>query len=87
VYRYHAPLIAETLSGVLTYEVGGETHELPLANGILRVFEDNRVEVLTRGDAEAEREPVGEEFDRLARQLMLTLNAEPNGVLPEGSVD
>ncbi|MGC9349234.1 MAG: hypothetical protein ACP5JG_13925 [Anaerolineae bacterium] len=85
IYPYHAPLIAETLSGELTYVAGDETHDVCLADGILRVVGDNTVEILTHGHAEGGREPVEGEFDRLARQLMLTLNAEPGGVLPDGS--
>jgi F0F1-type ATP synthase epsilon subunit len=85
IYPHHAPLIAETIGGTLSYVVGDEQIETSLASGILCVYGDNRVEILTHGRAEQASTDVAddamEEFDRLARQLMLMLNAEPAGVL------
>ena len=87
IYPHHAPLIAETLPGRLAYVTEDEAHEVPVAGGVLRVFSDNTVEILVRGHVEHEPPATDEAFARLAKQLMLTLNAEPGGVLPEGPSD
>ncbi|MGC9521732.1 MAG: hypothetical protein ACP5HG_07600 [Anaerolineae bacterium] len=85
IYPGHAPLIAEILPGPVQYETAIEAGELELAGGILQVA-DNRVTVLTRGlrrdvrDGKRVGHPASAEdarFDRLARELMLALEAQP----------
>ncbi|MGC9394738.1 MAG: hypothetical protein ACP5J4_07775 [Anaerolineae bacterium] len=83
IYPHHAPLLGETLAGPVTYttEVGKET--LSLSESILRVAE-NDVTLFTGGELPISTAVVGEEgeveavhFDRLARVLMLSLQALP----------
>lgn len=79
VYPYHAPLVAETLPGVLQYETETEAGEMRLGAGILRIL-GNEVTVLTRGQLGRTRETeLTEEdrrYDRLMRQLMSSLGAQ-----------
>ncbi len=91
IYPDHAPLIAEILPGPVQYETAIEAGELELAGGILQVA-DNRVTVLTRGlrrdvpDMEEGTRPTPVEdarFDRLARELMLSLDAQPDAAVAE----
>jgi F0F1-type ATP synthase epsilon subunit len=87
IYPYHAPLLAEIMPGALQYETESEAGEIELGAGILRVS-DNEVKVLTRGELRGAREAMpGEEeqrFDRLTRQLMLSLGAQPQSEAPSG---
>ena len=82
IFPNHAPLVAETLDGPLTYDTEVESGSIDVAAGIL-YLEDNRVHVLTSGALEQVPATggidVGEEskFDRLARELMIHLHAQP----------
>lgn len=82
IFPNHAPLVAETLDGPLAYDTEIESGSLNIAAGFLYV-EDNRVHVLTRGALDqassARGMDIGEgaRFDRLARELMVHLNAQP----------
>lgn len=80
VYPGHAPLIAETLPGPVEYDTETGYGQLNVAEGILQVTADG-VTVLTsgleRGDAPVERPEGDRRFDRLARQLMMGLQAPP----------
>jgi F0F1-type ATP synthase epsilon subunit len=94
VYPHHAPLVGTMLPGPLYYEVdvalenpgaGFETRTIALSGGILRVA-DNDIVILTHGPLSPELATGdGDEdvraFDRLARQLMVSLGAESVGVL------
>lgn len=81
IYPGHAPLLAETQSAPLRYADARGEHALDLAPGFLWVGQD-QVTVLTHGDGfELERERQGAEdarFDRLARELLTRLRAEPD---------
>lgn len=97
VYPHHAPLMASILPGPLQYEVdlvperpdsSAKVEEITISGGILSIAGDEVV-ILTQGalkpDALKESGGVGsaaQEFDRLARQLMLSLGAKAGGVLP-----
>ena len=89
IYPSHAPLLAETVSGPLRYADASGEHALDLAPGILQVG-DGEATLLTSGIPQATHagdkpQPAetsqGQRFDRLARQLMITLRAQPGGVL------
>lgn len=85
IYPHHAPLLGETLAGPVTYttEVGDET--LSLSESILQVAQ-NDVLLFTGGELAASAAMAEEDaadaasdahFDRLARVLMLSLQALP----------
>jgi F0F1-type ATP synthase epsilon subunit len=88
IYPHHAPLLAETQAGAVTYitEVGDGTEtvsSLTLSESILQVAESG-VTLFTGGELTASTAMMGEEdgedavhFDRLARVLMLSLQAMP----------
>jgi F0F1-type ATP synthase epsilon subunit len=88
IYPRHAPLLAETLAGPVTYTTatGDETEtasSLSLSESILQVAR-NDVVLFTGGELTVSTALAGEEedanavhFDRLARVLMLSLQALP----------
>lgn len=93
IYAHHAPLVARLLPGPLHYEVAAEAAkagvsagEIVVPGGLLRVTGDEVV-VLTHGALASEAaasDEVQEDaraFDRLARQLMISLGAKAGGVL------
>jgi F0F1-type ATP synthase epsilon subunit len=87
VYPYHAPLIAETMGGEVTYVVEEQEKRLRLRSGIFFVC-DNSVTLYTGGEIDSEsphalaetEEYQAERFDRLAATLMSTLRAHPQRV-------
>ncbi len=94
IYPRHAPLLAETLAGPVTYttEAGAET--IALSESILQVAND-AVTLFTGGELAASLavmspgvSGVAEDedaayFDRLARVLLLSLSAHPGEGLDE----
>ncbi len=85
IYPQHLPLIAEVPAGPVEYVTVGGKGVIALAPGILRVTRDH-VSIFT--SALLEDEETGEavdvggdeaisHFDRLARELFLTLDAHP----------
>jgi len=82
VYPDHAPLIAEVLPGPVQYDTDAESGELSIAEGIVQVTE-GQVTVLTSGyqretDAPETHAASDQQFDRLAEQLLMSLQAQPN---------
>jgi len=98
IYPRHAPLLAETLAGPVTYTTTGArdeaeaTFSLSLSESILQI-EENNVTLFSGGELTAATAIMGEEsdadtvdadaahFDRLARVLMLSLQALPTEAL------
>lgn len=86
IYPGHAPLLAETVAAPLRYADRSGEHALDLGGGILRVNGEG-VMVLTRGvetSRVSETLEVSEDdwrFDRLARELLSALSAQPDGAL------
>lgn len=89
IYPGHAPLLAETAAAPLCYADRSGERALDLDAGILRIRGEG-VTVLTigvailgaselLGTAENDRH-----FDRLARQLLTTLSAQPDRALDVG---
>ncbi|MFP4395080.1 MAG: hypothetical protein ACLFTI_07425 [Anaerolineales bacterium] len=86
IYPLHAPLIAETMAGNVSYIEEGMMRSINLAPGILWISEGD-ITIFTSGEVGAEvagRSPEklaqeAERFDRLARQLLITLQARPDG--------
>ena len=89
IYPGHAPLLAETVTAPLRYADELGEHALDLKAGILQV-EGDGVTILTSGlaqtfeDFELSRAALetlevsdGARFDRLARALLTTLQAQP----------
>lgn len=87
VYPHHAPLIAETMEGEVTYVAEEQEERLSLRSGIFFVC-DNSVTLYTGGEIDSEsphalaetEEYQVERFDRLAATLMSTLRAHPQRV-------
>ncbi len=86
IYPGHAPLLAETVTAPLRYADGSGEHTLDLEAGILHVDHDG-VMIFTSGLAQPCEGPQPsqgsdeERFDRLARALLTTLQAQPGGAL------
>jgi F0F1-type ATP synthase epsilon subunit len=85
IYPRHAPLLAETMAGPLIYTTDAGEQTISLSESILQVAE-NDVVLFAGGELTASAAPVGEgegedaadaHFDRLARVLMLSLQALP----------
>ena len=90
IYPGHAPLLAETVTAPLRYADGSGEHALDLKAGILQV-EGDGVTIFSSGLAQTsedfgelsravlETSEVSDEarFDRLARALLTTLQAQP----------
>ncbi|MFN2286283.1 MAG: hypothetical protein ACK2UQ_17840 [Anaerolineae bacterium] len=89
IYPLHAPLLAETMAGPVTYTIQqGDATEaassLTLSESVLQVAE-NDVTLFTGGELTAFTALAGDDedaaadahFDRLARVLMLSLQALP----------
>ncbi|MCJ7549296.1 MAG: hypothetical protein MUQ30_06420 [Anaerolineae bacterium] len=81
VYPNHAPLIAEVLPGPVQYDADAESGELSIAEGIVQVTA-GQVTVLTSGLQRGPRAPEtraasDQQFDRLAKQLLTSLRAQP----------
>ncbi|MFL7793196.1 MAG: F0F1 ATP synthase subunit epsilon [Anaerolineae bacterium] len=91
IYPGHAPLLAETVTAPLRYADASGEHTIDLNAGILQVseksvtvFTDNQTRggVQSYGLPETSRVSMDDRhFDRLAQELLATLNAQPNGVL------
>lgn len=67
----HAPLIAETVTGIVSLMKPGETAEIELFAGLLTV-RDNIVTILTTGEvegSEVEPDAAAEAFDQLTQAL------------------
>jgi len=88
IYPLHAPLIAETMAGNVTYIEEGVMRSINVAPGILQIAGGD-ITIFTSGEIGAEAagrppEALAEEaerFDRLARQLLISLRAQPAGVM------
>lgn len=80
IYPGHAPLLAETVTALLRYADPSGEHILDLEAGILQV-DDNSVTILTSGLAETSEVSDGTRFDRLARELLTTLQGQTVEVL------
>jgi F0F1-type ATP synthase epsilon subunit len=88
IYPGHAPLLAETVDAPLRYADASGEHALELETGILQVDGDG-VTIFTSGSYQARegsqspRDSSSEEmrFDRLARALLTTIRAQPEGIL------
>jgi F0F1-type ATP synthase epsilon subunit len=84
IYPYHAPLLAETVAGPVTYITEAAEASLALAESILQVAE-NQVTLFTAGEvadftmATASAAAAAEDgrFDRLARVLLKSMGATP----------
>ncbi len=82
VYPNHAPLIAEVLPGPVQYDTDAGSGELSIWGGILQVTE-GQVTVLTSGHQRGPHAPETDaasdrQFDRLARRLIMSLQAQPS---------
>ena len=91
VYPNHAPLIAEVLPGPVQYDTDEESGELSIAEGIVQVT-GGQVTVLTSGhqretDAPETRAASDQHFDRLAEQLLMSLQAQPNSAVDDASAE
>jgi F0F1-type ATP synthase epsilon subunit len=88
IYPLHAPLIAETMAGNVSYIEEGMMRSINVAAGILQIAGGD-ITIFTSGEIGAEaagRSPEelaeeAERFDRLARQLLIALRAQPTGVM------
>ena len=94
IYPGHAPLLAETVTAPLRYADELGEHALDLEAGILQI-EDDGVTIFTSGLAEisevsetaqlispkSSEVSDGARFDRLARALLTTLQAQPEEAL------
>jgi F0F1-type ATP synthase epsilon subunit len=88
VYPRHEPLLGETLAGLVTYITESGEQTISLSESILQVTE-NDVTLFTGGELTASAAVMGEtededatdatdaHFDRLARVLMVSLQALP----------
>lgn len=85
VYPRHAPLLGETLAGPVLYTTGAGEQTIFLSESILQIAE-NDVMLFTGGELTASATMTGEKedadaadahFDRLARVLMVSLQALP----------
>ncbi len=94
IYPRHAPLLAETLAGPVSYTTAEGDATLSLSESILQIFE-NAVTLFSGGELTASAAQIGAadeadaaHFDRLARVLMQSLQALPTEALgdfaPEG---
>ena len=93
VYPGHAPLLAETVAGPVSYVTPSGADEIALAEGILCI-DGGVVTIFTGGLVDApstvhavssDKEDEVVEFDRLAQVLLMTLNAHSEGVLGNDS--
>ena len=86
IYPRHASLVAETIAAPLEYADEAGQHSLNLEAGVLKIL-SGEVILFTPGSGalqvteSAEGEEETERFDRLARTLMESLGAGPEGVL------
>jgi len=81
IYPRHAPLLAETFAGPVTYTTAGEDETIFISEGILQVA-DNDVTVFTGGELVSPTPPPAPDaddahFDRLASVLLKSLSALP----------
>ncbi len=89
IYPGHAPILAETMMGPLEYTSASEDGVMELAPGILQV-RGSRVTIYTSGRAEAApdlaaeifEDTGAERFDRLARELLVSLKVQPSAAVP-----
>ena len=86
IYPGHAPLLAETISGVLRYADTRGEHEVEASTGILHV-QGNRITLFTGGES-VPGEPgqpstvaQARHFERLARELDARLAQEEREIL------
>ena len=83
IYPRHLPLVAETVAGPVQYTAPAGRQTIVLAAGIVQVVE-NQVTVFTSDLTQAEapepgvRDEAIASFDRLARELFMTLQAHPD---------
>ncbi len=88
IYPLHAPLIAETMAGNVSYIEEGMMRSINVAPGILQIaggditiFTSGEIGVKAAGRPPEELAEEAERFDRLARQLLISLRAQPDGVM------
>jgi F0F1-type ATP synthase epsilon subunit len=86
IYPGHAPLLGETVSGVLRYADARGEHEFGATSGILHV-EGNHIRLFTGGES-APGDPgkpsavaQARRFERLARELGIRLGREEREIL------
>lgn len=89
IFPRHAPLLAETLAGPVTYATQMGEQTITLSESVLQVVE-NDVWLFTGGELITSTALPGEEddedaahFDRLARALLLSLQALPADTLDD----
>lgn len=85
IYPRHAPLLGETLAGPVTYTSAAGDETIALSESILQITE-NAVTLFSGGALDASAAPSDADadavhFDRLARVLMLSLQALPTEAL------
>jgi F0F1-type ATP synthase epsilon subunit len=80
IYPGHAPLLAETVAAPLRYADASGEHAIDLDAGILQV---SSVDVTVfAGKAKPYKGAESDKhFDQLARELMITLDAQPDEIL------
>jgi len=75
----HAPLIAETNAGSVTYLINNEKQHIDLYPGVLQI-RDNNVKIITAGklgeEATESGDTVIKEYDRLMQTLIKKLSSE-----------
>jgi F-type H+-transporting ATPase subunit epsilon len=90
IYPGHAPLLAETVAAPLHYANASGEHALDLDAGILQVskegvtvFASSRILEVSDGPQVRTASEVSDDrhFDQLERELLTTLDAQPEGVL------
>lgn len=85
IYPDHAPLLAETVTAPLRYADASGEHTIDLDAGILQVNSEGvTVFASSRIQGGRETSQVLEDdrhFDQLAKDLLTTLDAQPEGVL------
>jgi F0F1-type ATP synthase epsilon subunit len=89
IYPTHAPLLAETVAAPLSYADASGEHAIDLDAGILQVSDEGVTVFAGRAKPSEGSEPSpgsqnDQHFDRLARELLAGLNAQPDGVLDTG---
>ncbi len=84
IYPGHAPLLAETVTAPLTYWDSDGEHALEVGAGILHI-RGTQVEIFTSGFMRARdvspESDLDLQFDRLARELMTRMQAQPEDVI------
>lgn len=75
IWPGHAPLLAQTVAGPLTYADAQGHHLVVLAAGIMQI-EDKGITIFSRGLA-TDESPSPSQFERLTRELSARLSSDP----------